>query len=443
MSKQPTSRLGRLARLSGLTSKVGSSYLGQRVAAVFQDDDTRKDAMRRLHITNAERVAETMGQLKGAAMKVGQGLAQIAEGLDLPEEVGRALSKLNDRAEAVPFQTIREDIERELEAPLDKLFSRIDPEPLGTASLAQAHAAWLPDGRPVVVKVLHRHIEHSVASDLTALKGLFVTGKILQRDRAEVDMIFDEIRERLEEELDYYNEAANLNFFANAFRDVPGIRVPATHPSLCTGRVLTMDRLPGKPLEEFLKDADERARQQAGLNLARSFFVMVYELRALHADPHAGNYLFEPDGTLGILDFGCVKRFDEYFVADYARVAEHGIAGDKHTTLQLLRKLGGLCSEDPGAAELLWELVEIMAMPFRAGKFMAGGPEDDLQERTRNIGPRFLRYPEIRTPRDMIYLHRALGGIYSMLRRLQVSANWRALSRPYHEQAIKRAEGRV
>ena len=116
MSKQPTSRLGRLARLSGLTSKVGSSYLGQRVASVFQDDDTRKDAMRRLHITNAERVAETMGQLKGAAMKVGQGLAQIAEGLDLPEEVGRALSKLNDRAEAVPFQTIREDIERELEA---------------------------------------------------------------------------------------------------------------------------------------------------------------------------------------------------------------------------------------------------------------------------------------------------------------------------------------
>ena len=98
---------------------------------------------------------------------------------------------------------------------------------------------------------------------------------------------------------------------------------------------------------------------------------------------------------------------------------------------------------DPGAAELMWELVEIMAMPFRAGKFMAGGPEDDLQERTRNIGPRFLRYPEIRTPRDMIYLHRSLGGIYSMLRSLQVSANWRALSRPYHEQAIKRAEGRV
>ncbi|MCK6524071.1 AarF/ABC1/UbiB kinase family protein [Myxococcota bacterium] len=443
MSKQPTSRLGRLARLSGLTSKVGTSYLGQRVAAVFQDEDARKDAMRRLHITNAERVAETMGQLKGAAMKVGQGLAQLAEGLELPDEVGRALSKLNDRAEPVPFKTIREDIERELEAPLDQLFSRIDPEPLGTASLAQAHAAWLPDGRPVVVKVLHRHIEDSVASDLAALKGLFLTGKILQRDRAEVDVIFDEIRQRLEEELDYYNEAANLNFFANAFRDVPGIRVPATHPTLCTGRVLTMDRLPGKPLEEFLLDADERARQQAGLNLARTFFIMVYELRALHADPHAGNYLFEPDGTVGVLDFGCVKRFDEYFVADYARVAEHGISGDKETTLKLLRKLGGLCSEDPAAAELLWELVEIMAMPFRAGKFMAGGPEDDLQERTRNIGPRFLRYPEIRTPRDMIYLHRALGGIYSMLRRLQVSANWRALSRPYHEQAIRRAEGRV
>lgn len=443
MAKAPTTRLGRLARLGGLTSRVGSSYLGQQVRAVFADDEGRADALRQAHIDNARRVAATMAQLKGAAMKVGQGLAQAAEGLELPPEVSEALGTLNDRAEPVPFEVIRQDIESSLEAPLHALFAEVQAEPLGTASLAQAHAATLHDGTAVVVKVLHRNIEGSVASDLGALKAMFLTGRILRRDPQEVETVFDEIRQRLEEELDYYQEAANLELFHRSLGQLPGLRVPATHPRLCSERVLTMDRLPGVPLDRFLETADPRARQTAGLNLARAFFVMTYEIRALHADPHAGNYLFEPDGTVGLLDFGCVKRFDEHFVADYARVAEHGIAGERAPAMALLRRMGGLTGEHREAEDLLWELVDTLAVPFRNGRFTAGGPEDHLMEQVRALGPRFLRFPEIRTPRDMIYLHRTLGGTYAMLRRLQASADWRALARPYHQHAIARAEGRA
>ncbi|MCB9758523.1 MAG: AarF/ABC1/UbiB kinase family protein [Alphaproteobacteria bacterium] len=441
--KPPTSKLGRIARLGGLTSRVGSSYLGQRISGVFQDPERRERAMRRLHIENAQKVVGTMGQLKGAAMKVGQQLAQVAEGLDLPDEVAGILSQLNDKAEPIPFDVIREDIEADLDAPVDQLFSRIEPEPLGTASLAQAHAAWLPDGTAVVVKVLHRHIEHSVASDLSALKTMFLTGRILQRDREEIETIFDEIRQRLEEELDYFNEAANLEFFRRAFRDIPGVRVPGTHPSHSGERVLTMDRLTGVPLEAFLESSDPRARQRAGLSLARMFFVSVYELGALHADPHAGNYLFEPDGTVGVLDFGCVKRFDEHWIADYARVAEHGIAGQRAPTMTLLRKMGGLNSDDPRAEQALWDLVDLMAFPFRQGRYTAGSQEDSVQDRIQQLLPRLLRYPEIRTPRNMIYLHRALGGTYAMLRRLETTADWGRMAAPYHAAAIARAEGRA
>ncbi|MCB9794867.1 MAG: AarF/ABC1/UbiB kinase family protein [Alphaproteobacteria bacterium] len=440
--KPPTGRLSRVARLGGLTSRVGSSYLGQRVASVFQDEDKRRRAMERLHIDNAKKVVGTMGQLKGAAMKVGQQLAQVVESLDLPDEVAGILSQLNDAAEPIPFDVIREDIEAELDAPLDQLFAKVEETPLGTASLAQAHAAWLHDGRPVVVKVLHRHIEESVASDLAALKTMFVTGRILQRDREEIDMIFDEIRQRLEEELDYYQEAANLNFFRQRLADVEGLRVPGTHPTLSGDRVLTMDRLSGVPLDRFLETASPEARQTAGLNLARCFFEMFYELRALHADPHAGNYLFEPDGSVGLLDFGCVKRYDEYFVADYARIAQHAFAHEKAETLAVLRRQGALCSDRPEAGDALWALVDIMAIPFREGRYTAGGSDDSISQRVQEVGPRLLRYPEIRTPRDMIYLHRALGGTYAMLRRLKVRADWGEMSVPYHDRAIARAEGR-
>ena len=148
-------KLSRLARLGGLTSRVGSSYLGQQLKGAFQDRDTARQELDQTHRKNAERVVQTMGKLKGAAMKVGQNLAQVVEGMDLPPEVGSMLRTLNDKAEPVPFEDIRRQIEASLGSTLEELYASVDPVPLGTASLAQAHAATLHDGREVVIKVLH------------------------------------------------------------------------------------------------------------------------------------------------------------------------------------------------------------------------------------------------------------------------------------------------
>ena len=147
------SRLKRLAVLGGLTSKVSSSYLGQRIKGVFQSDEAQAGSLEQLHIENANRVADTMSQIKGAAMKVGQSLALLADTMDLSPELAQIFSKLHDQALAIPFEDIRQVIEREL-GDIESHFASIDPEPLGTASLAQAHAARLKDGRSVVIKVL-------------------------------------------------------------------------------------------------------------------------------------------------------------------------------------------------------------------------------------------------------------------------------------------------
>ncbi len=444
MSKRPPrGRLGRVVRLGGLTSRVSSSYLGQRIAGAFQDPERRERALRRLHLQNAERMVETMGTLKGAAMKLGQSLSMIADGLDLPEDVAHILARLNDRAPPVPFETIRASIEASLEAPLDALFARFDPEPLGTASLAQAHAAWLPDGRAVVVKVLHDGIEATVDADLAALRAMFLTGRVLRRDRSEMEAILDELRDRLHEELDYYREAAHIAFFHRAFAEVEGVTVPSTVPALCSDRVLTMDRVPGRPLRDFLGTASEEARQRAGVLLVSTFYDMLFRVRALHADPHTGNYLFTRDGGLGIVDFGCVKRFDPWFIGDYARLGLAVLDGDRAEAMRVCRRMGILASEDPASEAVLWRFARTITEPLRVAEYACGAPDDDVLERLRRQVPDVLAHPDIRSPAELVFLHRTLGGVFGILRRLRHRYGYASLFRERAEHAVAVADGRI
>ncbi|MFT5685436.1 MAG: putative unusual protein kinase regulating ubiquinone biosynthesis (AarF/ABC1/UbiB family) [Myxococcota bacterium] len=443
MAKPPRSKMSRLARLGGLTSRVSGSYLGQRIKGAFQDEEGRAASMRKTHLENAERVVATMGSLKGAAMKVGQSLAQVVEGMDLPPEMASILSQLNDKAEPVPFPLIRASVESELEGTLAERFAAFDEEPLGTASLAQAHAARLPDGTPVVVKVLHEGIEDSVGSDLGALKSLLITSRMLKRDRSEIDDIFAELHDRLEEELDYYREAANLEEFHRSMAGINGVSIPKTHPKWCTGRILTMDRLTGRPMTEFLKIATPEAKTRAGNLLAESFHDMFYRQRALHADPHAGNYLFRSDGGVGILDFGCVKRFDLYWTGQYARMAQAIVDARQADFYPLARGLEILGPGTPESESVLWRLSQTVCYPLTQSSYRCGTPEDNVMMEVRRQVPGVLRHPNLRSPREIVFLHRALGGIYNMLRLLGHEMNYSAMFRRYTDHAIAVAEGRV
>lgn len=426
MASPPKGPLRRLASLSGLTSRVTSSYVGQRLAGAFQDAEARQQTLDRLHVRNAERIVETVGRLKGAAMKVGQSVAMVAGSLDLPEEVRSVLGKLHDKVEPIPFVEIREDVERSLGRPLTELFAAFDPVPLGTASLGQAHAARLPDGAEVVVKVLHRGVEHSVASDLTALKAMLVGGRLLNRDRAEVDAMFEEIRLRLEEELDYLQEAANIADFQRFFAGDDRVRIPGVHHAWSTERVLTLDRLPGVPLDTFLATASPEARQRAGVTLVDMFYRMVYKYHTLHADPHPGNYLFEADGRVGLLDYGCVRRFDPYWIGHYASAALAAVARDREACLDHCRAIDALDADAPeAAAEALWSFCEMLTWPYREGYFELGGEQDERLFKEIPLAiARMVQHRQIHSTRELLFMHRALGGIYALERRLRPRAEW-------------------
>jgi predicted unusual protein kinase regulating ubiquinone biosynthesis (AarF/ABC1/UbiB family) len=433
------SRLRRLATLGGLTSRVSSSYLGQRLKGAFQTDEENDAALEALHLENASRVANTMSQIKGAAMKVGQSLALLADSMDLSPELAQIFSKLNDQAQPISFEEIRSVIEREV-GNIDEHFLSIDPEPLGTASLAQAHAAQLKNGRSVVVKVLHEGVEFSVDTDLTALKSILLAGKFFRRPKEEIDMVFAEIKERLLEELDYENELRNIEFFEKAFRNIEGVTVPKPVTELCGKRVLTMSRITGTNLDRFLETATPEAKHKAGKVLVDVFHEMVYVHHRLHADPHGGNFLFQTDGSVGLIDFGCVKNFTADFIRDYALLSNYLVDNEKEQMISMARKMMMLRDDNPEAADVLWEFSNILARPFRVGRYTAGVAEDSLMDDIRGFGSKILKYPSIRSPRDLIFLHRSLTGIYAMLRRLNYTCNYDEVRRRYANMAIAKTQ---
>jgi predicted unusual protein kinase regulating ubiquinone biosynthesis (AarF/ABC1/UbiB family) len=423
------SKLGRIAKLGTLTTRVSTSYLGQQLAGIFQGEEARKEGLRRTHVENAERIVGNLGALKGAAMKVGQAVAQVADGIDLPADARAILGKLNDRAEPVPFEVVRRRIEAELGGSIPDLFATFEEAPLGTASLGQVHAATLRSGESVVVKVLHEGVEEAVHSDLSALKGMLVGGRFLRRPKAEIDSWFAEIDERLAEEIDYRREAQNLITFRRLLADEPDVTVPRVYEGWSTQRVLTMERLSGRPLAAFIATSSADARQRAGVTLARIFFHLFYWHRACHADPHPGNYLFTNDGRVGVLDFGCVRHFDLEWVADYGACAWTTRMGDREGLMEHAIRMGAMTHREPEAEEALWVLCRAIGGPFRGGPYTVGGESDDAHEQIARAMPRVMINPTLRAPKELVFLHRALGGLYSMNKQLKPRFDWGELLR--------------
>ena len=435
------SRLSRLAKLGSLTGKVTSSVIGNRVRDAFRNEDMRKKARQKLQIDNAKEIVATVGRMKGAAMKLGQQIAIAAEALDLPADVRETLGKLNMKGEPIPFAQIREDIERELDGDLETLFARFDEEPIGTASLGQAHSAQLPDGSEVVVKVLHRGVEASVETDLLALKAMLLSSRAIRRPKAEVDAIFNEIKARLEEELDYLQEAANIHTFQELFAGEDWIRIPQLHQAWCTERILTMDHLPGVHIDAFKNTGSPEARQRAARSLAELYYRQVFVFRTLHADPHPGNFLFEPDGRIGLIDYGCVKRFNEFWIGEYARCALAIHAQDREATLASAKELGAWDGRDPEGAELLWQYLSAIGAGFRMGPIVLGAEDERLVEPITRVGRKLPLYRSLQLPTDILFLHRALGGLYTLSRSLRAEVDYGEVVLRYARQAVTTAEG--
>lgn len=268
--------------------------------------DSRPAAARPAHLRLA------LEELGTTFIKLGQILSTRAD--LLPPEYLAELTKLQDSAPPVPFEAIRETLVSELGQPIENVFAEFDTQPLAAASIGQAHAATLPDGTEVVVKIRRPGVVESVNEDLEILKELAATANrhLGFADRYDLAGLVEEFSQTLRAELDYIREGHSAERFAENLASDPGIHVPRVFWDATTSRVLTLERIRGikiNDLEGLDKQGTDRRRlAQYATNVVLK---MVCEDGFFHADPHPGNFFIEQNGTIGLIDFGMVGVLDE------------------------------------------------------------------------------------------------------------------------------------
>jgi predicted unusual protein kinase regulating ubiquinone biosynthesis (AarF/ABC1/UbiB family) len=293
-----------LARLGG---RAGAGLAVHRARRVFASAERQVELDQQFELRTAEQVAEALGGMKGAFMKLGQMASYLDVGL--PDHARQALAELQHNAPPMSAELAAGVVERELGAPPDEVFAEWDPAPLASASIGQVHRAITRDGRAVAVKVQYPGVDRAISADLDAAGMVFGTMG-LALSGFEPGPMVDEIRARVVEELDYANEARNQQLFADSYRDHPFIHVPDVVTELSTPRVLTTDLAEGVRFD-VMATWDQDERNLAAESIYRFVFRSLYRLNAFNGDPHPGNYLFQPGGRVTFLDFGLVKHFTQ------------------------------------------------------------------------------------------------------------------------------------
>jgi predicted unusual protein kinase regulating ubiquinone biosynthesis (AarF/ABC1/UbiB family) len=304
----PTSRWARAARVGRLAATQGAKQALTRAANLARDERAADEALAKRQIEAAEQIVSVLGTMKGAAMKIGQTLSFLDVGLvpaEYREEFQLKLAQLRDAAPKVSFEEMRKVIEQEYERPLNEVFDSFDPVAIAAASIGQVYKARYK-GRDVVVKVQYPGVAEAVRSDL---KNLGLILRLLRSIAPGLDpqAMGDEIRNRIEEELDYELEAANQRALARVYRGHPFIVIPDVITSLSRERVIVSEYVSGRRFEEFKTWSDEE-RDRIGEIIFRFYFGSMYRHRQFSGDPHPGNCLLLDDGRMAFIDFGLFKR---------------------------------------------------------------------------------------------------------------------------------------
>lgn len=295
--------------------------------------------------TPAEHVRLALEELGPTFVKLGQILSTRPD--LLPPAFLSELSRLQDDVPPAPWDSIRAAIEEELGDSLDTLFTQFDPTPIAAASLAQVHAATLPDGQAVVVKIQRPNIENTINLDLDILHDL----ARLAQDRFPLGGLYDlpELAEEfaisLRAELDYRREGHNADRFQKNFADDPHLYVPNVHWDYTTRKVLVQERISGIKISDIAAlDAAGYDRHQIALHSARFIVKEILEDGFFHADPHPGNIIVMPNHVIGIMDFGTVGHLDP---TDRASLVRLYITAVRMDTIGLVEHLIQLGVADP------------------------------------------------------------------------------------------------
>jgi ubiquinone biosynthesis protein len=343
---QAVKDLQRLREISAVVVRHGFGELLDRSRlwdVLGRREPGERPSRAEMRATSARRFRDTLADLGPTFIKLGQILSSRPD--ILPPDFISELSHLQDRAPPMSIESVLRLIAQGLGRPGGELFAEIDPEPLASASIAQVHRARLPDGESVVVKVQRPGIEDQIRSDTDLLFYLarFLEGVIEETGIYTPTGIVAEFRQAMLLELDFDNEASNIEEFAksNAGREFVVIpRVVRTHSSRT---VLTLQELVGVKLKDVLGEPDAAAaidRKQLARRILETSFHQLFTDGLFHGDPHPGNVIVMPGNRLGLIDFGLVGRLSKAMQESIILLVLAISLRDPDTVARLLYKVG-------------------------------------------------------------------------------------------------------
>ncbi len=413
-----TSSLARTFELAKLAAQVGFKEL--------------KSGDLNSRLEQAALIAQSLSRLKGAAMKAGQLLSLDLDDYFPPEAI-EILSHLQNSATAHPFEEIEQIIKNEIAAPQRKLIKSLSREPIGVASIGQVHKALYKD-REIVLKVQFSDVADSVESDLKILKTLGTSFCKLSGRKMNLDPLFKEFRAILEQELDYQAEAKFQNQFykkINKLNEVSdcNYRVPETIPELSGQKVLAMSFESGLTFRNWLKTKpDASLKKHIAIAILDLYFHEFFEWGLVQTDPNWGNFLIEQKGSdlsICLLDFGATKRYSREFIQNYITLLDYAAKNKSVPLRELSIQLGLIDSREAKSTFIAFEeMLKTAIKPFFVEK--SGTPYFDFADRNHTLesqkAVKALSQGLVYSapPYSIIFLHRKLAGVYSILKSLEV-----------------------
>jgi predicted unusual protein kinase regulating ubiquinone biosynthesis (AarF/ABC1/UbiB family) len=374
---------------------------------------------------HAEDLKRALGGLKGPLMKVAQIMSTVPD--MLPEEYVAELAELQSNAPSMGWLFVRRRMKTELGEGWQENFKSFEKKASAAASLGQVHQAVDPYGRDLACKLQYPNMKSAVEADLKQLRIVF---SIYRRYDKAVNFsnIHQEVADRLREELDYELERKHLDMYRLMLNDEAGVHVPEPIKDLSTDRLLTMTWLDGKPLLDWV-DTDLKSRNRVAENMFRAWYVPFYYYGTIHGDPHLGNYSVRDDGSINLMDFGCIRIFPSRFVKGVIDLYRSLETGD--------RDLAAHAYDTWGFTNLSKEVLDTLNLwaEFVYGPLLEDRPRR-IQETdgtmygakvANKVHSELRRLGGVTPPREFVLMDRAAIGLGSVFLHLKAEINWHRL----------------
>lgn len=422
IDKIPTSKIGRTTELVKTGVKVGGNYLKYYSKKAVNPNISRDQ----LNEDNASDIYDGLKSLKGSALKVAQMLSM--EKNILPSAYVDKFSLAQFSVPPLSAPLVRKTFKKYHGKYPEDIYDTFATLSVNAASIGQVHKA-VKDGKKLAVKIQYPGVADSISSDLAMVKP--IATRMFNLKGKDSEKYFKELEDKLLEETDYVLEIKQSKEITGACINIDNLRFPSYYEELSSARIITMDWMDGVHLSKYAKDnKDQKKADQVGQALWDFYMYQMHVLKAVHADPHPGNFLVDKEDNLIAIDFGCIKKiplefYTPYFeLADKKNIDNPNFFARKMVELEILREEDS-SEESTFFSALFHEMLSLFTKPFQSAVFDFA--DESFWGEITALSEKYSNDTELRKmngnrgSKHFLYINRTFFGLYNLLHDLKAT----------------------